>query len=570
MGSFNWFQEFLKDYTVNSTVFGRTIKANSVANDGSAILTTSSTTGPGRALKIYIENPIPLSPADEARIANLENNEYKVTYFASIGAATGAITVPTGGTILLDQFYGGVDAYVSTIVNGQPTGVFPKTAGGVTVDVSSFAAMGTYVLTGVPSAFPVALIYKLKIKALNWANLTTANILDMQEADVVSTDNAITRFDGTKGNLQNSVITIDDNGKITTPGVTTSTFTAKSIEYDNTLNQWIMYDNDSATAMNVGYETWFICLNNTGVSIPNGSCVYVSGASGGIPTIALAKADVGTTSVGIGITTEAIANGGTGKVTQSGLVNGVDTSALSPGAVYVSATTAGGLTNTAPVSPNYRMRVGFVGAMNAVTGTILVTPSTAALGNGTANQILAINAAGTAQQFRSAVDLKIPQTFSAVTPYSSVTTATDEVACSILIPAGTIAAGDQLRLDGISQINSSVNNKTMKWWLSATPGVQGSAVPGAASQLALTGPTTTGAQGLSLQRRFAVRSLTSIIGWLDGTTTFGLDGSTTNVANTAITVPTFASNTYLIATVNRVNGADLARFDYLFGIVFKA
>lgn len=214
-----------------------------------------------------------------------------------------------------------------------------------------------------------------------------------------STDNQILRHDGTTGNIQGSPLTIDDNGGIITPGESSPAFTAKSIRYDNTLNQWIMTDNDSATMLNVGYETWFICLNNTGSSIPNGSVVYISGSSGGTPTIALAKADAASTAVGIGITTETIANGSTGKVTQSGLVNGVDTSALSAGAVYVSTTVAGGLTNTSPTSPNYRMRVGFVGVINATTGTILVTPSTAALGNGSAYQMLSINSAGTAQAF---------------------------------------------------------------------------------------------------------------------------------------------------------------------------
>jgi len=198
-----------------------------------------------------------------------------------------------------------------------------------------------------------------------------------------ATDNAISRFDtGTGKLIQSSSVTIDDDGAITVTGKAGSTYKAKSIEYDTTINQWIAYDNDSNVAMNLGYETWYVCLNNTGSTIPNGSVVYITGASSGSPTIALAKADAAATSVAIGITTEAIANGASGKVTQSGLVNGVNTSSLSAGAVYVSATTAGGLTNTPPTSPNYRMRVGFVGVINASTGTILVTPSTSVLGNG--------------------------------------------------------------------------------------------------------------------------------------------------------------------------------------------
>ncbi len=115
-------------------------------------------------------------------VTELQNNEYKITYFAEISAASGTITKPTGSTILLDQFAGGVDAYVSTITNGQPTGDFPETAGGVLVDVTSFDTSGNFVLSGTPSAYPCALIYILKISAADYQNLTTANILEAESS----------------------------------------------------------------------------------------------------------------------------------------------------------------------------------------------------------------------------------------------------------------------------------------------------------------------------------------------------------------------------------------------------
>lgn len=115
-----------------------------------------------------------------ARVVILENNVYKVAYFASVNAASGTITIPTGATILTDQFPGGVDALVSTISVGQPTGINPVTGGGTTVDVTSFDALGNFVLNGTPSAFPVAIIYQLSIAAKDWSNLTTANILEYE------------------------------------------------------------------------------------------------------------------------------------------------------------------------------------------------------------------------------------------------------------------------------------------------------------------------------------------------------------------------------------------------------
>lgn len=119
----------------------------------------------------------------EARVVVLEDNEYKITYFTEINTATGTIIIPTGATILLDQLFSGIDAYVSTIQNGQPTGDFPKTGGGVTVDVSSFDALGNYTLTGTPSSFPVALIYVLKIKAVDYSILDITKILDLESMD---------------------------------------------------------------------------------------------------------------------------------------------------------------------------------------------------------------------------------------------------------------------------------------------------------------------------------------------------------------------------------------------------
>lgn len=119
-------------------------------------------------------------PSLGARVTVLEDNEYKITYFEAVSSASGTVTIPTGATILLDQFQGGIDAYVSTIVNGQPTGILPTTSGGTPVDVSYFDSLGNYTLTGTPSSFDVALIYRLSIKAVDYSNLIIDNILDLE------------------------------------------------------------------------------------------------------------------------------------------------------------------------------------------------------------------------------------------------------------------------------------------------------------------------------------------------------------------------------------------------------
>lgn len=183
----------------------------------------------------------------DARLTILEDNEYKITYFTEISSTAGNITIPTGATILLDQLQGGVDAYVSEITNGQPNGNFPRTSGGITVDVSSFNTMGAYTLSGTPASYPVALIYILKIKAKDYSNLVISNILDLEEfnttlqsvynvslptAEIVTnaTNGAVTVKGGTgtdtddnyegKNNAGTVTFSVDGNGKIT--GTTTT------------------------------------------------------------------------------------------------------------------------------------------------------------------------------------------------------------------------------------------------------------------------------------------------------------------------------------------------------------
>jgi hypothetical protein len=114
----------------------------------------------------------------ENRLNILENNEYKVTYFTEINSTTGTITIPTAATILLDQYEGGIDAFVSTLSSGKVTGYFPETSSQIKVDVSSFDALGNYSLTDTPSSFPVGLIYVIKIKSLDLNNLDLNNIID--------------------------------------------------------------------------------------------------------------------------------------------------------------------------------------------------------------------------------------------------------------------------------------------------------------------------------------------------------------------------------------------------------
>jgi hypothetical protein len=183
---------------------------------------------------------------------------------------------------------------------------------------------------------------------------------------------------------------------------TTQTYSQGTLYYDSTNESLTFFNNDPNVAMQIGQEVWIPVTNNTGVSIPNGTAVYISGASGMRGLITPAQANALATLICVGLTTETIANGANGYVTAIGAVRGLDTSAFTAGAnVFLSAVTPGALTATAPASPNYRFRVGVVTVADAVNGVITVTPSTGAIGSGTANQMLGMNNAATGQEYKT-------------------------------------------------------------------------------------------------------------------------------------------------------------------------
>lgn len=156
------------------------------------------------------------------------------------------------------------------------------------------------------------------------------------------------------------------------PAVAAPAYAAGKLVWNSDTDSLTFFNSDSAVALDIGQEQWLRVINKTGSTIANGKAVYVSGydATSGLHTIALAQANALSTSIVAGVTTEAIANNGIGFVTANGIVHGMDTSGLTTGAnAYLSATTPGALTATAPTGANYRFRVGVTGKVDASTGT---------------------------------------------------------------------------------------------------------------------------------------------------------------------------------------------------------
>lgn len=114
--------------------------------------------------------------------------------------------------------------------------------------------------------------------------------------------------------------------------------------------------------------------NTTGATLTKGTVVYMSGATGQIPTVskALATSDA-TSAQSLGMMTADLANNSNGYVTVIGLITNIDTSAFTDGAqLYLSSTTAGAYTATKQYAPAHLVYVGFVEHAHPTQGKIFV------------------------------------------------------------------------------------------------------------------------------------------------------------------------------------------------------
>ena len=118
----------------------------------------------------------------------------------------------------------------------------------------------------------------------------------------------------------------------------------------------------------------FLVKNTTGTTIPKGSAVYVSGATGDNALISLASATSETTSSKtLGITAESIANDAFGYVIEAGYLTDIDTSATTAGAAAWLGNTPGSIVFVnPPAKPSHSVYLGVVVRVQAINGSILV------------------------------------------------------------------------------------------------------------------------------------------------------------------------------------------------------
>jgi hypothetical protein len=146
-----------------------------------------------------------------------------------------------------------------------------------------------------------------------------------------------------------------------------------SVFYDLNNHALNVY-NDTATPMELGLSTYVRVYNPTGSTITRGTAVYIDGANSNRSTIAKAISNSTLTQAkAIGVVFDDITATSEGFVLTNGLLQNFDTRNYTAGQeIYISATTAGSLSNADPSYPNYTAPIGY--ALNsALVGQIYIS-----------------------------------------------------------------------------------------------------------------------------------------------------------------------------------------------------
>lgn len=127
------------------------------------------------------------------RFKTLENLEHVYEIYENIGTGTtGTLTKPAGSTILLDRYPNAGDALIVQCgTDSKPIDRIAVTAAGAAI-TSSFDTSGNYVFSGIPSAYPVSLVYQVKCKESVAAIIPLASIIQRTELVTVGDIDGLT------------------------------------------------------------------------------------------------------------------------------------------------------------------------------------------------------------------------------------------------------------------------------------------------------------------------------------------------------------------------------------------
>ena len=192
-----------------------------------------------------------------------------------------------------------------------------------------------------------------------------------------STDNAITRFDGTTGKLlQNSSATLSDVGGIAADTLAISTTPTGAggtgiFRYDT--GEKVPEVGIDGITLKIGVQEYVRVYNDTASTMAKGAVVYISGAQGNRVAVRLADASSESTSTGtLGIVSQSITAGAEGFVQVSGPMYNLNTIGLTAGALLFLSETAGEWTQTDPPPPAHGVRLAYVERVHASVGSVYI------------------------------------------------------------------------------------------------------------------------------------------------------------------------------------------------------
>jgi len=206
-------------------------------------------------------------PTLNGRVTNLENNEYKITYYEIVSGASGSLTIPTGAIINAGEFGLSGNCILSKIDgSNKPTFESPKTVGGTVVTASLNETTGAWVASGTYTDTDVALIYSIKIKAINYSNLTYTNIIETVELSDFPISQTLTNGVTDKAPSEDTVIDAllgkqDKVNGLTSGGtITIGTFGANNVRVAAAV--WFISPSNYTTAIDTDFS---VALSSAGL-----------------------------------------------------------------------------------------------------------------------------------------------------------------------------------------------------------------------------------------------------------------------------------------------------------------
>lgn len=218
----------------------------------------------------------------------------------------------------------------------------------------------------------------------------------------IATTKFVTDAANTKINVNGSNSSIDKLTFATSPSV--DALASGQIRYNPAEETFDFAVNNQVYQL--GQEISVLVRNDSGVAISDGQAVAITGSVGTQMTVQLASTGIaGIANLTLGVATQAIANGSTGKVTVLGLVRELNTNGLTQGAEIWLGATAGSITSVKPVSPAPKVLIGYVKKQHLTEGELFIRVQTGSTLDELDNVLITTVADGHSVFYESATQL---------------------------------------------------------------------------------------------------------------------------------------------------------------------